>query len=354
MARIKIALAGIGNSASALVQGLEYYKGKSVEDSFGLIHYEFAGYNVEDIEVVAAFDVAEGKVGKDLSEAIFAAPNNVMKFADVPKTGVTVKMAPVLDGIDEHLKVLVKISSEKPVDVAEELKKSGAEILINLVPGGAEKASLFYAEEALKAGVGFINAAPVEIATNKEIAEKYKAARLPLIGDDLQDQLGSTVLNRDILQLLVKRGVKIDASYQLDVGGGLESLDTHVRWRLKKREIKSKAIAQDVPYDAALVAGSSDYVDFLGNARESYFYLRGFQFGGAPIDIDIRFHVTDGPNAAAVLLDTIRAAKLAIKRKIGGPLVSVCAYGFKNPPQTATLSEAERMIEDFILGKRTS
>lgn len=355
MDKIKVALIGIGNCASALVQGVQYYSDIKMDDDLvGLSHPDFGGFHVSDIEFVAAFDVVDTKVGHDLAEAIFAEPNNVMRFAEVPKTGVKVLKGPPMDGVDDNLRALVKISEAQEVDVVKALKDAGAEVVINLVPGSSEEATAFYADAALKAGCAFINATPIRIASDPEWAKRYEEAGLPLIGDDLQDQLGSTVLHRSILQLLVARGVKVDKSYQLDVGGGAESLDSHYRGRMRKRHVKTDAISQDLPYDAPLVAGSSDYVYFLKNARESYFYVHGRQFGGAPVIIDIRMEVTDGPNAGPILLDAIRGAKLAMRRGVKGALESISAYGFKMPPVATTMYKAERWVEEFLLGKRRS
>ncbi len=350
---IKVAIVGVGNCASALVQGVEFYKdAKTDGDIVGLTHPDFAGYHVKDIQFVAAFDVADTKVGFDLAEAIYATPNNVMRFAEVPKTGVKVMKGQVLDGVDEMLKALVKVTPEKEADVAKVLKDSGAEILINLIPGSAEQATKFYAEAALEAGCAYINGTPIPIASDLEWSKKFEEKGLPLVGDDIQDQLGSTVFHRNILQLLVSRGVRVDKSYQLDVGGGAESLDSHYRGRMRKRGVKSEAISQDLPYDAPLVAGSSDFVEFMDNARDSYFYINGRQFGGAPIKIDIRMEVTDGPNAGPILMDAIRGTKLALKRGLAGSLESISAYGFKMPPTPTTMYRAERWVEEFLLGKR--
>ena len=350
---IKVAIIGVGNCASALVQGVEYYKDvKANDDLVGLNHPDFAGYHVRDIKFVTAFDVAEGKVGADLSDAVFAAPNNVMRFVDVPKTGVKVLKGPVLDGVDDILRALVKVSDAGEVDVVKALEDSKCEIVVNLLPGSAEEATRFYANASLEAGCAFINGAPIPIASDQEWSKRYSEKGLPLVGDDIQDQLGSTVLHRNLLQLLVARGVKVDKSYQLDVGGGAESLDSHYRGRMRKRGVKSGAISQDLPYDAPLVAGSSDYVPFMDNSRESYFYILGRQFGGAPIKVDIRMEVTDGPNAGPILIDAIRGAKLALKRELSGSLESISAYGFKMPPTPTTMYRAERWVEGFLLGKR--
>ncbi len=353
MDSIKVALVGIGNCASALVQGVEYYKNSTIADeSIGLTHPDFGGYHVSDIRFVAAFDVSQAKVGVDLAEAIFAQPNNVMRFADVPTTGVRVLKGPVLDGVDENLQTLIKISTAPDVDVVQELKKSGAEIVLNLLPGSSQQATEFYANAAIEAGCAFINGTPIQIASDPAWSQKFKTHGLPVVGDDIQDQLGSTILHRSLLQLLVARGVKVEKSYQLDVGGGAESLDSHYRGRLRKRVIKSAAVSQDLPYEAPIVAGSSDYVPFLNNGRESYFYIKGKQFGGAPVTIDIRVEVTDGPNAGPILLDAIRGTKLALRRGIAGALEAVSAYSFKKPPRSATSHEAELWVEEFLLGKR--
>jgi myo-inositol-1-phosphate synthase len=350
---IKVALVGVGNVASALVQGVEHYKdAKGGNEYVGLPHPDFAGYHVKDIEFVAAFDVADTKVGEDLEEAIFAKPNNVMRFAEPASTGVKVMKGPMLDGVDDMLRALVTVSDAKDADTVKVLKDAGAEILINLLPGSAEEATKYYAQAALDAGCAFINGTPIPIASDLEWSQKFKAMGLPLVGDDIQDQLGSTVFHRNILQLLVSRGVKVDKSYQLDVGGGAESLDSHYRGRMRKRGVKSEAISQDLPYDAPLVAGSSDFVDFMDNSRDSYFYINGRQFGGAPIKIDIRMEVTDGPNAGPILFDAIRGTKLALKRGLKGALESISAYGFKMPPTPTTMYRAERWVEEFLLGKR--
>ncbi len=350
---IKVAIVGVGNCASALLQGVEFYKeARADSENIGLGHPDFAGYHVKDIEFVAAFDVADTKVGFDLADAIFAKPNNVMGFAKVPKTDVEVMKGPALDGLDDMLRALVTESKANDADVVKILKDSGAEILINLIPGSAEEATKYYANAALKAGCAYINGTPIPIASDLEWSKKFEEKGLPLVGDDIQDQLGSTVLHRSILQLLVARGVRVDQSYKLDIGGGAESLDSHYRGRMRKRDVKSNAVSQDLPYDAPIVAGSSDFVSFKANDRDSFFYINGRQFGGAPIKIDIRMEVTDGPNAGPILMDSIRGTKLALKRGLGGALESISAYGFKMPPTPTTMYRAERWVEEFLLGKR--
>jgi myo-inositol-1-phosphate synthase len=353
MSKIRVALSGVGNCASSLVQGVSYYgKAKKEEQALGLRHLFLGGYHPRDIEFVCAFDIDARKVGKDLSEAIFAKPNNTLKFADVPKLGVQVLKGPVLDGIGPLLKNVVKESAESKVDVAKELKRSKAEVSINLLPSGAIKATEWYAEQALKAGCGFVNVTPVFVASNTKWAEKFDKACLPLVGDDLADQVGSTAVHKTLLRLLSEQGVRIHETYQLDVGGGTESLDTLDRTRELKRTVKTQSIESVLPYKASVVAGSTDYVDFLENRRDSFFWIKGSYFGKAPMLLDLRLSTVDGPNAGSVLFDVVRAVKLAFDRKVGGVLTGVSAYAFKHPLEPATLETAEQWFNEFILGKR--
>lgn len=349
MPTTKVALIGVGNCASAFVQGLEYYgKSKKIDDFIGLHNPDIGGLSPKDIEVVAAFDVDDRKVGKDLSEAIFAKPNNAPKVADVPKTGVIVQKGPLLDGIGKSTEAIVQVSKVADAEVVNILKQSGAEIVINLIPSGAKKASEWYAEQALSAGCGFVNATPNLIASNDDWVKKFIAAGLPLVGDDLVDQVGSTTLHKTLLQLLSQSGVKIVETYQLDVGGGAESIDTMERSRDTKRTIKTQAVASSLPYSTEVVAGSTDYVDFLQNKRDSYFWIRGTYFCNAPMQIDLKFCTVDAPNAGSVLFDVIRAMKLALNKKQAGAIESICAYGFKRPPKMMSLDTAEKAFTAFI------
>jgi myo-inositol-1-phosphate synthase len=351
--KIKVALIGVGNCASALVQGVHYYKNaKDEERAVGLKRLFLGGYHPRDIEFVSAFDIDARKVGKDLSEAIFALPNNTLKLANVPKTGVIVKKGPLLDGVGEYLKNIVQISDAPEVNVTEELKASKAEIVLNMIPSGATKASEYYAEQALKAGCAFVNVTPVPIASNQAWARKFENEGLPVVGDDLIDQVGATTLHKTLLKLLSENGVKISETYQLDVGGGTESLDTLDRTREAKRQIKTKTVATALPYKAEIVAGSTDFVDFLENRRDSYFWITGTYFCNVPMRMDIRLCTVDAPNAGSVLFDVIRAVKIALDRKAIGPLESISAYAFKNPPQITPLSMAEQWFQEFIEGKR--
>jgi myo-inositol-1-phosphate synthase len=347
--QVKVALIGVGNCASALIQGLIYYeKATNPEEYVGLRHPKLAGLTPSDIKVVAAFDVDARKVGFDLSEAIFAKPNNAPKVANVPKTGVIVNKGPLLDGVGKTTKALIQQSKEKDADVAKVLKQSGAEIVINLLPSGAAQATEYYAEQALNAKCAFINATPNFIASNPTWAKRFETANVPLIGDDLVDQVGSTALHKTLLKLLSENGVRIDETYQLDVGGGTESVDTLDRTRDAKRAIKTESVAAALPYKTEIVAGSTDYVDFLQNKRDSYFYISGVYFCNAPLKIDLKFQTVDAPNAGSVLFDVIRAVKLALNKKIKGAVEPVCAYAFKHPPQMTSLETAEALFAKFI------
>ena len=353
MAKIKVALAGVGNCASALVQGLTYYSNFSDgKEVLGLRRPVLAGYHPRDVEVVAAFDIDARKVGRDLSEAILAEPNNTMRFAEVPRLNVSVVKGRVLDGVGEYLKDVVEVDSSLETDVKQALKQSETEILVNLLPSGAVKASRWYAEQALAAGCAFVNVSPVSIASDKAWDGRFKDAELPLVGDDLVDQVGATTLHKTLVTLLSAQGIRISETYQLDVGGGTESLDTLERSRETKRAVKTKTIEAALPYKAAVVAGTTDYVDFLQNRRDSYMWLQGSYFGGAPVEIELRLCTVDGPNAGSVLLDVIRAVKIAMDRREAGAIQSISAYAFKRPPKLLPYGTATQLFEQF-LGKKT-
>jgi myo-inositol-1-phosphate synthase len=347
-----VALVGVGNCASALVQGLKYYNGAVKDaDPIGLKNYVLGGFRPTDIEVVAAFDVHEQKVGKDLSEAIFASPNDAPRVVDLPPSNVLVNKGPVLDGLGEYMKSVVHISSHQDANVAMVLKESEADIVMNLLPGGASKASQWYAEQSMVAGCAFVNVTPNFIASDSAWAKKYEAAGLPLVGDDLIDQVGATTLHKTLLNLLSMSGVRITETYQLDVGGGTESLDTHERMKDIKRNVKTKSIEAALPYPAAVVAGSTDYVDFMQNRRDSYFWIQGVYFCNVPMQIDLKLSTVDAPNAGSVLLDLIRAVKLAMDRKLKGAVLPICAYAFKHPPQMMALETAEKLFAEFVSEK---
>jgi len=347
MPKIKVALAGVGNCASAFIQGLRYYS-MFTENPVGLRNPQLGGYKPSDIQVVAAFDIDKRKVGKDLSEAIFTQPNNAPRVTDIPPTGVTVQKGPQMDGIGKSAQDIIQPSTQPDANVAQTLRQAGAEILINLLPSGATNASRYYAEQALNAKCAFINATPTYIASDAAWAKKFEDATLPLAGDDLVDQVGSTALHKTLLKLLSNNGVKITETYQLDVGGGTESLDTLDRTREAKRTIKTQSVASALPYKAEIVAGSTDYVDFLQNKRDSYFWISGTYFCNAPMKIDLKFSTIDAPNAGSVLLDVVRATKIALNKKQKGALIPLCAYAFKRPPQMMPLETAEEAFTTFM------
>jgi myo-inositol-1-phosphate synthase len=347
--KIKVALIGVGNCASALVQGLQYYGScKKDEECIGLRNLVLGGFHPRDVEIAAAFDINDRKVGKDLAEAIFAEPNNTPKITEAPLTSISVSKGPVLDGLGEYTKSIVKVSKQPENKVAEILKESDAEMVINLLPSGAVKASEWYAEQALVAGCAFVNATPIFIASDSSWAKRFEKARLPLAGDDLIDQVGATTLHKTLLKLLSVSGVHIAETYQLDVGGGTESLDTLERTRDIKRMVKTKSVESALPYKAEVVAGSTDYVDFLQNKRDSYFWIKGMYFCNMPMQIDLKLSTVDAPNAGSVLLDVIRATKIALSRGLKGAIMPICAYAFKHPPQMTSLETAEKMFADFI------
>jgi len=349
MDKIKIGIVGIGNCASALVQGIESYR---ISNNGGLFRPNLAGYHISDIQVVAAVDISENKVGKSISEAIKA--NELDVIVDFHKNfNVLVVMGDILDGVISETEKKIKPVNETPIDVAKYFKSTEVEIVLCLLPSGADNAVKFYANEAIKAGCAFINATPTNIATDKEFANKFRDAGLPLIGDDLQDQFGATILHKMILQQMIDRGIDIKESYALDVGGGAESLNTIYRTREIKRKIKSMSVAKALNIDAPIVAGTSDWVEFLGNKRNSMLWIVGKGFLGSEIIIDIKIQTEDGPNGGSVLADVIRVTKIALNQSAAGSIDEISAYGFKNPPNsTKTPAEASKNLANFILGIR--
>ncbi|MEM3735450.1 MAG: inositol-3-phosphate synthase [Candidatus Bathyarchaeia archaeon] len=357
MAEIRVAIVGVGNSASALIQGVEYYKNaKEGETVPGLMHVNFGGYHVRDIKFVAAFDVDKNKIGKDLAEAIFTRPNCCAKFADVPPLSVKVQPGPVLDGVAKHMKETFNVYSEnevKPSDVTGVLKDSKAEILINYLPVGSHHATRFYAQAALDAGCAFINCIPEFIASDPAWSRKFEERGLPVAGDDIKSQLGATILHRNLVRLCVDRGVIVDETYQLNLGGDTDFLNMTVEERLKTKRIsKTDAVKSLVPYDLPTRIGPSDYVPFLGNKKICYIWLKGRKFGDRPLTIAVKLEVEDSPNSAGVVIDVIRAVKLALDRKIAGPLISISSYAFKHPPVQVPDPVAKEWVEEYIKGKR--
>ena len=357
MPEIRVAIVGVGNSPSALIQGTEYYKNAREDATVpGLMHVNFGGYHIKDVKFVAAFEVNKKKIGKDLAEAIFTEPNCCAKFAKVPRLGVKVSPAPILDGVAEHMKETFNVygdSEIKPVNVVEILKESRAEILVNYLPVGSRDATRFYAQAALDAGCAFINCMPEFIASDSAWAKKFEEKGLPVAGDDVKSQVGATILHRNLARLCVDRGVIIDETYQLNLGGDTDFQNMTVEERLKTKRIsKTEAVTSLVPYDLPTRIGPSDYVPFLGNKKICYLWLKGRKFGDRPLTITVKLEVEDSPNSAGVVIDVIRAVKLALDRKISGQLLSMSAYAFKHPPIQVPDPVAKEWVEEYIKGKR--
>jgi myo-inositol-1-phosphate synthase len=355
LTKINVAIAGIGNCASALIQGVNFYKDMSSEEKIpGLLHVNFGGYHPSDIKFVAAFDIDARKVGKDLSKAIKMKPNNTRNFSEVPNLGVTVRRGPIMDGLGKYLTPVVKVDKTSvESDVVKVLNESEAEILLNYLPVGSEKASKWYAEQALKAGCALINCIPVFIASDDAWQNKFRAAGLPLAGDDVMSQIGATVLHKTLAKLLVDRGVDIDESYQLNIGGDTDFLNMLEQERLRSKRIsKTSAVRAMIPYDVPLRIGPSDYVEFLDNKKICYIRIKGKYFGDTPASIEAKLDIWDAPNSGGVIIDAIRAVKLALDRNISGTLTSISSYAFKHPPKQLPASIAKDWVEEFILGKR--
>jgi myo-inositol-1-phosphate synthase len=355
--KIKIAIVGVGNCASSLVQGLTYYK-NTKKDAFipGVMHVDFGGYQIGDIEVVAAFDVNANKVGKDVGEAIYEEPNNTTVFAKVPKLGVKVSMGPRMDGVNYTTESLVPISKTKPVDVVKVLKESGAEAVINYLPVGSQEATEFYAQAAIDAGCGFINCIPVFIASNPAWAKKFEKAGLPVIGDDIKAQVGSTIVHRTLTTMFLDRGMKIERTYQLNNGGNTDFLNLIDRTRGKWKKIsKTEAVTsmidqrgQHIEPDNVHI-GPSDYVPWLKDNKLGFIRIESNHFGDVPMNIEIRLSVEDSPNSAGVAIDSIRCLKLALNNGLKGAIVEPAAYFKKHPPVQIEDRKARDMVEQYIL-----
>ncbi|HEX17477.1 MAG TPA: inositol-3-phosphate synthase [Thermoplasmatales archaeon] len=362
MGKIKVAIFGVGNCASSLIQGIYYYRDKNPEDAIGLMHWDIGGYKPYDIEVVAAVDIDRRKVGKDVSEAIFERPNCTTIFCrDIPKMGVEVVMGKILDGVAPHMKnypddYTFVPSNGKEVDIVDLLKESGAEIAINYLPVGSEEATRYYANCCLDAGVAFVNCMPVFIASNKEFARRFEEKNLPVVGDDIKSQIGATIIHRTLAKLFTDRGVKIDRTYQLNVGGNTDFLNMLAKERLKSKKIsKTEAVQSvlDVPLDSRNIhIGPSDYVPWLNDRKLCFLRIEGRIFGDVPVDLELRLNVEDSPNSAGSAIDAIRCCKLALDRGIGGPLISISAYTMKHPPVQYPDDVAREMVKEFIQGKR--
>ncbi len=360
--RIRIAIIGVGNCASSLVQGIYYYRNRGPEEAIGLMHWDIGGYKPGDIEVVAAIDVDKRKVGKDLAEAIFAPPNNTTVFMrDIPPTGVTVVKGQVMDGVAPHMKEYPEeetfvISDEPEADIVKVLRESGAEIALNYLPVGSEDATRYYAECCLEAGVAFINCMPVFIASDPVWAKKFKGKGLPIVGDDIKAQIGATITHRTLAKLFADRGVKIDRTYQMNVGGNTDFLNMLARERLKSKKISKTEAVQSVlpvPLEGRNIhIGPSDYIPWLKDNKLCFLRIEGRIFGDVPMNLELRLSVEDSPNSAGCAIDAIRCCKLALDRGIAGPLLSISAYTMKHPPEQYPDNVARQMVEEFIEGKR--
>jgi myo-inositol-1-phosphate synthase len=364
--KIRIAIVGVGNCASSLVQGLEYYRDKDAADAVGLMHWEIGGYRPFDIEVVAAFDIDVRKLGKDVNEAIFEPPNCTTVFCkDLSKSRVSVQIGRVLDGVAKHMEQhpdgRTFLPSDAPDATHEEvvraLQQARAEVLLNYLPVGSEKAARFYAECALEAGVALVNCIPVFIASDPDFARRFAEKRIPIVGDDIKAQLGATITHRVLTDLFHKRGVKLERTYQLNTGGNTDFLNMLNRDRLaSKKESKTEAVQSVAGHrlaDENIHVGPSDYVAWQNDNKVCFLRMEGKLFGDVPMNLELRLSVEDSPNSAGVSIDAIRCAKLALDRGVGGPLLSPSAYFMKHPPDQITDDEAYTRTEDFIAGRRS-
>ncbi len=356
MGSVRVAIVGVGNCASSLIQGVEYYKNANPEDRVpGLMHVTFGPYHVRDVEFVAAFDVDAKKVGRDLAEAIGASENNTIKICDVAPTGMTVQRGPTMDGLGEYYQEMISESSDPPVDVVQALRESRADVLVSYLPVGSEQADRFYAQCAIDAGVAFVNALPVFIASDPEWAEKFTAAGVPIIGDDIKSQVGATITHRVLAKLFEDRGVELLRTYQLNFGGNMDFMNMLERKRLVSKKVsKTQSVTSQIPHEmekAAVHIGPSDHVPWLDDRKWAYIRLEGRAFGDVPLNLEYKLEVWDSPNSAGVIIDAIRAAKIAKDRGIGGPILSAASYFMKSPPQQYSDEMAHDLVEQFIRGE---
>ena len=356
MRSVKVAIAGVGNCASALVQGVEFYRDAAPDDTVpGLMHVELGRYHVRDVEFVAAFDVDAAKVGVDLSKAIFAGQNNTIRFANVGHADVTVQRGPMLDGFGTYYRQTAEESPAEPVDVARALTVSGADVLVSYLPVGSEEAQRHYAQACLDAGVAFVNAIPVFSASDPDWARRFRDARVPIVGDDIKSPVGSTIIHRVLTRLFEDRGLALDRTYQLNFGGNMDFMNMLERERLESKKVsKTQAVTSQVEnyvLDADDVhIGPSDHVPWLNDRKWAYIRMEGRNFGDVPINVELKLEVWDSPNSAGVIIDAVRCAKIAMDRGIGGPLLGPCAYFMKSPPVQYHDDEARRLVDEFAAG----
>jgi myo-inositol-1-phosphate synthase len=354
--KLRVGIVGVGNCASSFVQGLDYYAdATSNAPPPGLMHVELGGYHVGDIEVAAAFDIHAGKVGRDLGEAIVAEPNNTCVFSKPRKTGVTVQRGPTFDGIGQYMVGDIEEADAPPVDVAEALKAAGAEILVSYLPVGSQRATEYYAQQALEAGCAFVNCIPVFIASNPVWAKRFEKRGLPIIGDDIKSQVGATIVHRVLTNLFRERGVRIDRTYQLNFGGNSDFKNMLERERLTSKKIsKTQAVTSqmDVPLDEGDIhVGPSDFVPWLTDRKWAHIRVEGTTFGGVPLNVELKLEVWDSPNSAGIVIDAVRCAKLGLDRRMAGPLLAPSSYFMKSPPEQYTDNEARERTERFIAGE---
>lgn len=351
--KVRVAIIGVGNCANALIQGVEYYKEADVDAEIpGLMHASVGGYHISDIEFTVAFDVNELKVGKDLSEAMWAHPNDTIKFADVPHLNVSVLRGPTHDGLGYYVNQKVVEAEEAPVDVAQVLRDTNTDVIVNYLPVGSEVASKWYAEQALAAGCAFVNGIPVFIASDPVWAQKFIDAGLPIIGDDIKSQVGATITHRVLTNLFKDRGVHLDRTYQLNFGGNMDFYNMLERQRLESKKIsKTNAVTSQLPYDLGeenVHVGPSDYVPWLTDRKWCHIRMEGRAFGDVPLQVELKLEVWDSPNSAGVIIDAVRCAKIGLDRGLAGPLNGPASYFMKSPPIQYTDEEARQMTEAFI------
>src|SRR5690242_6695089 len=356
MGSVRVAIVGVGNCATSLIQGVHYYRDADPASTVpGLMHVTFGDYHVSDVEFVAAFDVDDKKVGKDLSEAINASENNTIKICDVPTLGIEVQRGPTLDGLGKYYRETIEESAAEPVDVVAVLRESGADVLVSYLPVGSEQADKFYAQCAIDAGVAFVNALPVFIASDPEWAAKFEAAGVPIVGDDIKSQVGATITHRVLAKLFEDRGVALDRTYQLNVGGNMDFKNMLERERLESKKVsKTQAVTSNIEHDLGernVHIGPSDYVQWLDDRKWAYVRLEGRAFGDVPLNLEYKLEVWDSPNSAGIIIDAIRAAKIAKDRGIGGPILSAASYFMKSPPEQRPDDVARASVEAFIRGE---
>ncbi|MBU2695620.1 MULTISPECIES: inositol-3-phosphate synthase [Pimelobacter] len=360
MGSVRVAIAGVGNCATSLIQGVQYYRDADASSTVpGLMHVQFGDYHVGDVQFVAAFDVDDKKVGKDLSEAINASENNTIQITDVPTLGVEVQRGPTLDGLGKYYRMTIEESAAEAVDVVQALKDAEVDVLVSYLPVGSEEADKFYAQCAIDAGVAFVNALPVFIASDPVWAKKFEDAGVPIVGDDIKSQVGATITHRVMAKLFEDRGVTLDRTYQLNVGGNMDFKNMLERERLESKKIsKTQAVTSNLNGPLANVGaddrnvhiGPSDYVAWLDDRKWAYVRLEGRAFGDVPLNLEYKLEVWDSPNSAGIIIDAVRAAKIAKDRGVGGPIIPASAYLMKSPPVQIEDTEGRLQLEAFIKG----